>query len=86
VWINGTTELSFTISNQPNKVRLFYSYFVLVQMTDEFDLTLDSFVQNDSHWIPGYEMAFFLMFSLILTGFVIVDHKRKIKSKYRKKN
>jgi hypothetical protein len=80
VWINGTTELSFTISNRPNKVRLFYSNYVLVQMTDEYDLTLDSFVQNGSHWIPGYEMAFFLMLSLILIGFVIVDHRRKIKS------
>ena len=86
VWINGTTELSFSISNQPNKVRLFYSNFVLVQIAHEFDLTLDSFVQNGSHWIPGYEMAFFLMLSLILIGFVIVDHRRRIKSKYRKKD
>jgi hypothetical protein len=80
VWINGTTELSFNISNQPNRVSLIYSNYVLVQLTDEFDLSLDSLVQNGDQAIPGYEMALLLMLSLILIGFVIVDHRRKIKS------
>ena len=80
VWINGTTELSFNISNQPNRVSLIYSNYVLVQLADEFDLSLDSLVQNGDQAIPGYEMALLLMLSLILIGFVIVDHRRKIKS------
>jgi len=81
VWINGTTELSFTLSNLPNRVSLIYSHYVLVQIAHEFDLALDSFVQNVGQIIPGYEMAFLLMTSLILIGFVIVDHRRKIKNK-----
>jgi len=80
VWINGTTQLSFTLSNQPNRVRIFYSNYVLVQLADEYDLSLDSYVQNGDQAIPGYEMAFLLMLSLILIGFVIVYHRRKIKS------
>jgi hypothetical protein len=80
VWINGTTELSFTLSNQPSKVRLLYSNYILVQLENEFDLGLDSLVQNADQAIPGYEMGFLLMLSLILIGFVIVDHRRKIKS------
>jgi len=80
VWINGTTELSFTISNHPHRVSLIYSNYILVQLADELDLTLDSLVQNGDQAIPGYEMAFFLMISLILIGFVIVAHRRKIKS------
>ncbi|MHA1508852.1 MAG: M1 family aminopeptidase, partial [Promethearchaeota archaeon] len=80
VWINGTTELSFTLSSKPHRVSLVYNNYVLVQIADEFDLTLDSLVQNDDQAIPGYEMAFFLMISLILIGFVIVAHRRKLKS------
>ena len=80
VWINGTTELSFNISHQPYRVSLIYSNYVLVQLADEFDLSLDSLVQNGDQAIPGYEMALFLMLSLILIGFVIVNHRRKIKS------
>ncbi|MHA1235134.1 MAG: M1 family metallopeptidase [Promethearchaeota archaeon] len=81
VWINGTTKLSFSLSNQPNRVSLFYSDYVLVQIEHEFDLTLDSIVQNVDQAISGYEMAFFLVASLILIGFVIVDQRKKIKSK-----
>jgi len=81
VWINGTTELSFTLSNQPHRVSLIYSDYVLVQIEHEYDLALDSIVQNVDQWIPGYEMASFLMISLILIGFVIVNYKRKIKNK-----
>ena len=80
VWINGTTELSFTISKLPYRVRLNYHNYVLVQLTDEFDPVLDSYVQNGDQAIPGYEMAFFLTISLILIGFVIVANRRKIKS------
>jgi len=80
VWINGTTQLSFTLSNQPNRVRIFYSNYVLVQLADEYDLSLDSYVQNGDQAIPGYEMTFLLMLSLILIGFVIVEHRRKIES------
>jgi len=79
VWINGTTELSFTISTQPNRVSLNYSNYVLVQLVDEFSLTLDSIVQSVDPAISGYEMMFLLMLSLILIGFVIVEHRRKIK-------
>ncbi|MBY8980715.1 MAG: hypothetical protein KGD72_10010 [Candidatus Lokiarchaeota archaeon] len=79
IWINGTTELSFTISNQPNRVSLNYNNYVIVQLVDEFSLTLDSIVQSDDPAISGYEMAFLLMLSLILIGFVIVEHRRKIK-------
>ncbi len=78
VWINGTTELSFSISNQPNRVSLNYNNYVLVQLVDEFSLTLDSIVQSDDPAISGYEMAFLLMLSLVLIGFVIVEHRRKI--------
>ncbi|NVM18542.1 MAG: M1 family metallopeptidase [Candidatus Lokiarchaeota archaeon] len=81
VWINGTTELSFNISTRPNRVSLNYNNYVLVQLENEFDLGLDSLVQNADQAIPGYEMEFLLMLSLILIGFVIVDHRRKIKSK-----
>ncbi|MBY9015752.1 MAG: M1 family metallopeptidase [Candidatus Lokiarchaeota archaeon] len=80
VWINGTTELSFNISHQPYRVSLIYINYVLVQLTDEFDLSLDSLVQNGDQAIPGYEMSFFLLLSLILIGFVIVDYRRKIKN------
>ncbi|MHA1234498.1 MAG: hypothetical protein ACTSQL_05360, partial [Promethearchaeota archaeon] len=59
VWINGTTELSFTLSSKPHRVSLVYNNYVLVQIADEFDLTLDSLVQNDDQAIPGYEMAFY---------------------------
>ena len=80
VWINGTTELSFNISHQPYRVSLIYSNYVLVQLADEFDLSLGSLVQNGDQAIPGYEMSFFLLLSLILIGFVIVDYRRKIKN------
>ena len=79
VWINGTTELSFSLSTRPRKVSLIYSNYVLVQLTDYFDLTLDSFIQFESGWIPGYEMASFLVISIVLIGFVLYDHRRKIK-------
>ncbi len=79
VWINGTTELSFTISKQPHRVSLIYSNYVLVQLADEFDLTLDSIVPTDDPVIPGYEMSFFLLISLIFISFVIIAHRRKIK-------
>jgi len=45
IWINGTTQLSFTITNQPYRVMLNYANYVLVQIADESDLTLDSLVQ-----------------------------------------
>ena len=80
VWINGTTQLSFTLSNQPNRVKIFYSNYVLVQLANEYDLSLDSYVQNGDQAIPGYEITLLLMLSLILFGFVIVDHRRKIKN------
>jgi len=80
VWINGTTELSFTILNRPHRVSLIYSNYVLVQLAEDFNLVLDSIVQNGDQAIHGYEMAFFLMISLILIGFVIFDHRRKIKN------
>jgi len=80
IWINGTTKLSFNISKLPDRVRLSYDNYVLVQLTNNYDLTLDSFVQNGDQAIPGYEMAFFLLVGLVLIGFVIVDHRRKIKS------
>ncbi len=80
VWINGTTELFFNISKQPHRVSLIYSNYVLVQLEDEFHLSLDSLVQNGDQAIPGYELALFLMLILILSGFVIVNHRRKIKS------
>ena len=79
VWINGTTELSFSLSTRPRKVSLIYSNYVLVQLTDYFDLTLDSFIQFESGWIPGYELASFLVISIVLIGFVLYDHRRKIK-------
>ena len=79
VWINGTTKLSFSLSTRPRKVSLIYSNYVLVQLTDYFDLTLDSFIQFESGWIPGYEMASFLVISIVLIGFVLYDHRRKIK-------
>ncbi|NVM46617.1 MAG: M1 family metallopeptidase [Candidatus Lokiarchaeota archaeon] len=81
VWINGTTELSFSLSTRPRKVSLIYSNYVLVQLTDYFDLTLDSFIPFESGWIPGYEMASFLVISIVLIGFVLYDHRRKIKIK-----
>ena len=45
IWINGTTELSFTITNQPYRVVLNYDNYVLVQIANGTDLTLDSLVQ-----------------------------------------
>jgi len=88
VWINGTTRLSFTLSNQPNRVSLNYSNYVLVQIAYETDLSLDSLVQiiggPGPQDIPGYEMTLFLIFSLTLIGLIIVNHRRKIKTnKYK---
>ena len=80
VWINGTTELSFTLSTRPRKVSLIYSNYVLVQLTNQFDLTLDSIVPNDGWWISGYEIASFLTTSIVLIGFVLYYYRRKIKS------
>ena len=80
VWINGTTVFSFSISSRPRKVILFYYHNVLVQLIDGSDLTLDDLTQNGGYWIPGYEMLLLLISSLILIGFVIIDHRRKIKS------
>ncbi|MHA2287902.1 MAG: M1 family metallopeptidase [Promethearchaeota archaeon] len=78
VWINGTTELSFTMSTRPKKVSLIYDNYVLVQLDNEYDLTLDSFLQNGSYWIPGYEMAILLISSFSLIGFILFHCRRKI--------
>jgi hypothetical protein len=85
VWINGTTELSFNIIEKPNRVSLNYNNYVLVQIADESDLTLDSLVQiigePEVPGIPGYQMATFMIISLTLIALVIVNYRRKIKSK-----
>ena len=81
VWINGTTELSLSISNQPKKVSLIYSNYILVQLEDVGDLRLDSQVQNIDILIPGYDVTCFLIVSLFLIGFVIFNKRRKINFK-----
>ncbi len=89
VWINGTTELSFTLSTQPYEVTLDYDNYVLVQIAHGLDLSLDSLVQiiedPGQEIIPGYEMTIFLIFSLTLIGYVINNYRRKNnKNTYKK--
>lgn len=87
ILINGTTELSFDIINRPNRVRLNYNNYVLVQIDDELDLALDSLVQiveepdppDNLPDIPGYELVYLLTVSLTLIGFTLAYQKRKIK-------
>ena len=58
---------------------LVYNNYVLVQLSDDFDLTLDSFIPLESGWIPGYEMVIFLISSFILIGFILIHNRKKIK-------
>ena len=77
IWINGTTELSFTISNQPHRVSLIYSNYVLVQLADEFDLTLDSLVRSDDQGLLVIVLAIVIPTVVIATVVTIVILKRK---------
>lgn len=77
VWINGTTELSFPVSTRPNRVSLIYSNYVLVQISDESDLAYNSYVENRGFFVPGYQISFLVIVSLVLIGIKISEHQRK---------
>lgn len=77
VWINGTTELSLSMSTRPSRVSLLYNNFVLVQLDNEFDLTYDSSVENRGFFVPGYKISFLMIVSLILISIIISERQWK---------
>jgi aminopeptidase N len=85
VWINGTTELSLSLSANSSKVSLLYNNYVLVQLNTDYDLSLDLIFQSTEPdpdpdpVILGYDMSIFILLSANLIGISIVVIKRKVK-------
>ncbi|MFX1601280.1 MAG: M1 family metallopeptidase, partial [Promethearchaeota archaeon] len=80
-WINGTTTLTIPIQNIPNRVRLIYADFVLVQFSDynlDYLETTDITVVNiPPPEIPGYDILIIIItFSAL--GLIILYKKTLI--------
>ena len=77
-WINGTTSLIIPIENIPNKVRLNYIDFVLVQFSDynmDYIETTDITVVNvPPQQIPGYNILI-IIFTFSILGLIVIYKK-----------
>ncbi len=80
-WINGTTSLIIPIANQPVRVRLDYSDFVLVQFSNYglnyLETTDITIVNRSEQKIPGYNILLIIL-SFSAFGLIILFKKTQI--------
>ncbi len=79
IWINGTTTIDMPVAATPKKVRLEYGNDVIVQLSEPFNLYIESDVEKEMDLIPGFDTNIFII-SLILPLVYIIS-KRLIKLK-----
>ncbi len=76
VWINGTTEFSFTLPKDPGKVSLLYENYTLVQLDSDSELRLDLIINQA---IPGYHLYILILVSLLIIAISIVIIRKKLR-------
>ena len=76
VWINGTTEFSFVLPNDPSKVSLLYDNYILVQLDSDSELRLDLII---SQAIPGYDLYILILVSLQILAISIVIIRKRVR-------
>jgi len=79
IWINSTTTIILPVTAKPVRVILEYGYDVIVQLSEAFNLYIESDVEKEMDSIPGFDTNIFII-SFILPLVYIIS-KRLIKLK-----
>ena len=74
--LKAGNALSMGLSETPYRVELLYDDFVLVQLDNPFDLTLELII-TPLPFIPGYDLGPFLLFNFLTIGIIILLVKKK---------
>ncbi len=78
IWIDDTTTINLELTETPYKVSLLYDNYVLVQLDDPNDLSLDLYLKSIPNGIPGYDLGMILVFSVHVIGLLIIFTRRNI--------
>jgi hypothetical protein len=77
IWIEGNTTVNVALTQTPYKISLLYDNYVIVQLDDPAQLSLDYYLK--SGLIPGYDLGLIILISIHLFGLASIITIRNIK-------
>ena len=79
IWIESSTIINISLPQTPHKISLNYNNYVLVQLEDNMELSLDYVLSSVPPLISGYDLGILILLSTHIIGFIAIITIRKSK-------